>query len=699
MSEDVNLTSVARPPSRGRGMTLTVPNDTRTATVVAVAGPASVDTASLTGWGSGVALLAAARYRLRIDTRAMASTHTAMVEVYAARRAPVSSASAAPNPVPDWLEHVIVTPAGQQITLTLTAPVVIGETVTIRRSYVDAAGIINTTAPAIAQRAIVTLEDAAVVPLAGRMIQWPLSSPAGTEYRVTLGGTSFVCETPAQAVTALNAAGYVATAEGDRIVWVRPALAGLVGAVLPLLVLETETFDSASQAVLPAAPVGVVAGMQVRNRTDGSSGTVLAVSGAVVSLTGALTGGVRNRFLRGDVLEFRAAGSAYVLTPEAWAPRQAGSQLTAPAPAIVGTALTDLTVWDGALLLLSEGGVTGSAVRDPKVLFRRSTRTLRADDPWSITEASGATASQWNSATRFLDGILLQGTPRLSMLRRTAPGPLGLSLRTLALIPTDTRIRAVPFNGTVLLASSSQVHLVQPGETGDTAQVLPIADDIGPYLASTGIEGMDVVPNAGVIVIRNGSEVGIGVAGERITWHFWTFGDEDVVDAVAIQGNLWLLLTNAAGARFVARLDLLERNQPHALDYATGGALPFTKVEGSPESELVTFFGQTGINREASLVVAPPIVRNRDTGLGDVVNRMTLRYVTARQTRTALLGVTVERDMQGSTSTAETMGNTRVPASSRWDNTVVEVRMRGPVHSAITSVDYDATYFARLRRG
>lgn len=185
-------------------------------------------------------------------------------------------------------------------------------------------------------------------------------------------------------------------------------------------------------------------GYTIVNKTDGSTGTISDNNDNYIRVVG-LSGGIRNNFEPGDLVEVLGESGEYFLFDRLdWTNRLAGSDASVPGPSIIGRTLDEVFFYKNRLGLCSGEIINMSAAGDLFRFYRRTATDLLDDDPIDITSshqdiAAFGAAVNWKEKLYLFSSaghqFLLGGEPNLTaktvFLEHIGSHPCSLDTRPL----------------------------------------------------------------------------------------------------------------------------------------------------------------------------------------------------------------------------------------------------------------------------
>lgn len=257
------------------------------------------------------------------------------------------------------------------------------------------------------------------------------SYPPSYQIRLTVDGDNFDytpsgIETGIQVAAGLQAlidadAGYSAFDVGGGELRISDILTDQVAPT----VTHTYTFLKSTHAWfedLDTDDLTDTVGAVAKNITDGSTGTITAVSGKSIVCSGGLSGGIDNTFEKGDLIEIVQSGTYFTFRPSHWRNREVGDLVTNPWPTFVDRTIKDMVYYQNRLGFVYGDEIWFSQTNDLLNLMRQTATILRADDAFGAQSASAKehafhAATVWNKQLFCVseNGLVqVTGTPFLS---------------------------------------------------------------------------------------------------------------------------------------------------------------------------------------------------------------------------------------------------------------------------------------------
>jgi hypothetical protein len=159
-----------------------------------------------------------------------------------------------------------------------------------------------------------------------------------------------------------------------------------------------------------------------------------------------------NRLTLPFALEIDPVTSTAIFRRVFWRPRRAGGEDTNETPPFVGSTIRDMVIFEGRLLVLSDGAVYGSRAGDTRDFWKKSATTQTDDDPLSFrsTAANGATLD-W--IVPFDRDLLIVSDPGSAqfVIRGGGLTPRNASMVLTTEYEVDSGVRPVSTGRTVIL--------------------------------------------------------------------------------------------------------------------------------------------------------------------------------------------------------------------------------------------------------
>lgn len=280
-------------------------------------------------------------------------------------------------------------------------------------------------------------------------------------------------------------------------------------------------------------------GMTLRNMTDGSTGTITYNYANIVKVA-SLSGGIRNTFEPGDILEVIGESGDYFLFDQIdWTPRLAGSDASAPLPSFVGKRISEVFFYKNRLGFCCGESVIMSASGDLWRFTRRTATDILDDDPIDVTSAHQNIAA-FGAAVNWKEGLFLfsdsghqfrlEGEPNLT--------PKTAAIRHIGSHPCTLRVRPLTVGDQLFFTRSTtgysrvlEMYLDSDGK----AQTNELTKNIPTYIEGTIVE-MCGDPNVGSLffLTNNASfqntlfvwtyDKAPDGSLTMAAWHKWTFG-------------------------------------------------------------------------------------------------------------------------------------------------------------------------------
>lgn len=369
----------------------------------------------------------------------------------------------------------------------------------------------------------------------------------------------------------------------------------------------------------PTMVPNVLAGLILKNTTDGSTGIVVSNSSTVV-VTAGLAGGGRNTFAKGDAVQVVASGTYFVFGQSPWVPREAGTPDadSVPYPSFIGSVLNDAFVYEGRLGFIAKDSVIFSRSGDLYNFFRRTVTQVLDDDPIDVSDILHASSGfhspvLWNGQLYLWSDIrqyLVNASPALT------PSTIGFSavteypnLPTLRPVTAGSRVFFMGLkNGQARLMDYSLILFVsRPG--GES-----VSDHIPTYIQGTPLK---IVADDGLGFVAVLTTTGLYVYNyhyaqnqqQRVqqAWGKWTMpANANVLDIGISDGQLSVITQHIDGLYLNSLgLDLLGSANPLQDTKLQAGPLATITVTPNPVSvkrSVAQQFFATGTDAQGNVV-------------------------------------------------------------------------------------------------
>ncbi len=291
-------------------------------------------------------------------------------------------------------------------------------------------------------------------------------------------------------------------------------------------------FEDASLALT----VDELAGLQCRNRTDGSVGLIVSNTTNTITVA-SLVGGGSNEFRRGDVIDVVGYGTYFMFRPAPWGSRETGDLTTNAYPSLIDRAVRDVFVTDGRLGLISGKSFVLSRAREPYKLFRKSVTQVLADDPIDITEALPGSSlfhafTEWNGKR-----IIWTDKDQFELGTGAVLSPQTVSLRKVASYPNLSTCRPIVAGDRVFFVGLSNslpriMELLAIGENEQT-RAQSLTDDLPTYFDGWPVQ-LEADDTLGLLLVRTEAfslyvYSYTMIDGSRVqqAWGKWVFGGSE----------------------------------------------------------------------------------------------------------------------------------------------------------------------------
>lgn len=346
------------------------------------------------------------------------------------------------------------------------------------------------------------------------------------------------------------------------------SLKGLLKTTLPFRLsykgpyLDKTKHDSATRSSTVfscstlALATNVHAGRTIKNISDGSSATVSSNTATTVTC-GGLSGGGRNTFAKGDVVQIVGTGTYFLFDACSWADRAAGDATSAPDPSFIGNTINDVFVYQSRLGLLSQDKVVFSQAGNLFNLYRQTITDILDSDPIDVHSAlnnSGTfhSALQWNNALwLWTETKQFRGpqdntplTPRTVAMEQVSEYP---NLGTVRPVAAGNRVFFMGLKGNLARVMEYSMPYLQ-----DHPKAEPMTDTIPTYI--TGVPQRMVVDDSlGILVVH--TALSDGSNGELFVH---SYKDGNVQEGrVSAAWSKWSLLGTSLAVR-IAGIDLVD---------------------------------------------------------------------------------------------------------------------------------------------
>jgi hypothetical protein len=267
--------------------------------------------------------------------------------------------------------------------------------------------------------------------------------PSGTVFVVDAGGDTQTYTLTADITGAAVATAIAALYTGSTLATVlSPGVLKFTAAAVPVLTVA-ETLDDTKYIYNADLGLGStsLAGLTIRNLSDGSSGTITSNTDSCIYVSGGLSGGVNNKFSPHDLIKVGEGAAGFTFGPAPWLDRTVGDTLSNPDPSFVGQTIMDVFFTKNRLGFIAAQNIIMSGAGNQYNFYRESAYQLFPDDLVDIQSALGK-INQFHSVTEW-DGntilwtdesqVLLDGQPAMS--------PMTASLRSLSSFNNDPDVR------------------------------------------------------------------------------------------------------------------------------------------------------------------------------------------------------------------------------------------------------------------
>lgn len=200
-------------------------------------------------------------------------------------------------------------------------------------------------------------------------------------------------------------------------------------------------------------------GREVKNLTDGSTGTITGNTKTTITVS-SLTGGEDNTFQEDDEYEVVEATAGYfVFRQVAWAKKTAGSSKgTVDFPSLENKEALDIFSHSGRLGLLVDDTVVLSRAGDYTNFFRQSAVQLLDDDPIDVSAANTSRKPTYHSAVEWHGGLYLFGdNVQIEVSGEPMLTPSTVALRVVGHHPNDSGVKPLVL-GNNLFAVRKKPH-------------------------------------------------------------------------------------------------------------------------------------------------------------------------------------------------------------------------------------------------
>src|ERR1035437_825131 len=267
--------------------------------------------------------------------------------------------------------------------------------------------------------------------------------PTGTVFVVTAGADTetyaLTTDMTGAAIATAIAAKYVSTVTATVL---SSGVIKFTATAVPAL-SYTATLDDTKYFYNAGLGLGAtsLAGLTIRNLSDGSSGTITSNTDSSIFVTAGLSGGVNNKFSPHDLIKVGEGVAGFTFGPSPWLNRTVGDTLSNPDPSFVGQTIMDIFFTKNRLGFIAAQNVVMSGAANQYNFYRESAYQLFPDDLVDIQSALGK-VNQFHSVTEWAGNtilwtdeaqVLLDGQPAMS--------PMTASLRSLSSFNNDPTVR------------------------------------------------------------------------------------------------------------------------------------------------------------------------------------------------------------------------------------------------------------------